>query len=575
MNYVAYLILRRLRAPLITLIVIYSISVLGYVLIPGVDGDGNPYNMNFFQAFYFVSFMGSTIGFGEIPFEFTAAQRFWTLFCIYATVVGWIYSIGAVIAILRDHTFIHLIQRYRFRHRVEHLKQPFYLVCGYGLTGSAVVADLSRRGIQSVVVEIKQSRIDALELDNLPFDIPSLCADASEPDVVQDAGVALENCIGVLCLTDDDHVNLYIALASKLLAPKRMVLSRVATREYAGNLRSFNTDHVIDPFETFAEYLCNAVFHPYRQLAYNWLISPQHRSLQSVMKPEKGRWIICGYGRLGKAVQRRFEQLGLDTVIVEPDPDSRNIKDDYWVVKGLGTEAHTLMEAGIQSAVGIVAGTADDANNLSIVLTAKDLKKNLMVVARQNSHHNTPVFKAADINMIMDPNMIIAQRIMTLIKTPLLIRFLEEIKQHDEVWCEKLVRHFDVMVRDNPLDSWSLQIDQNTTPALYESLRYGQEVKARHLSAHPQSRGQQLPAMVLMVVRKGTHHVLPPEDFCLRIDDEVLFCGRSHVQSQMLWTVCNSNVLKYVISGQDEAGGYLWQRLFKKKVQSKDFGGRV
>ena len=86
MNYVAYLILRRLRAPLITLIVIYSISVLGYVLIPGIDGDGDPYQMNFFQAFYFVSFMGSTIGFGEIPYEFTAAQRFWTLFCIYATV---------------------------------------------------------------------------------------------------------------------------------------------------------------------------------------------------------------------------------------------------------------------------------------------------------------------------------------------------------------------------------------------------------------------------------------------------------------------------------------------------------
>ena len=87
MNYVAYLVLRRLRAPLITLIVIYSLSILGYVLIPGVDPNGEPYRMNFFHAFYFVSFMGSTIGFGELPHEFTSAQRFWTLFCIYATVV--------------------------------------------------------------------------------------------------------------------------------------------------------------------------------------------------------------------------------------------------------------------------------------------------------------------------------------------------------------------------------------------------------------------------------------------------------------------------------------------------------
>ncbi|AUM11607.1 potassium channel family protein [Ketobacter alkanivorans] len=573
MNYVAYLILRRLRAPLIALIVIYSVSILGYVLIPGVDDEGNLHHMNFFEAFYFVSFMGSTIGFGELPYEFTAPQRFWTLFCIYGTVVGWIYSIGAVIATLRDQTFINLIQRHRFRNRVENLKQPFYLVCGYGLTGSAVVADLSRRGIQSVVVELKQSRIDAMELDNLPFDIPSLCADASEPDVVKDAGVAMKNCIGTLCLTDNDHVNLYIALASKLLSPERMVLSRVATREYAGNLKSFGTDHVVDPFETFADYLTNAVFSPYRQLAYNWLISPQHRSLSSVVKPQKGRWIICGFGRLGQAIQKRFEQHGLETVIIEPDPEGRKLKDDYRVVKGLGTEATTLIEAGIHNAVGIIAGTADDANNLSIVLTARELKKSLMIVARQNHHHNVDVFKAANINMIMDPNMIIAQRIMVLIKTPLLMRFLEEIKQHDEDWCEKLVCHFDVLVRDHPLDSWSIRIDRETTPAIYETLRFGVPVKIQNLSTHPQSRGVQLPAMALMVMRAGEVHLLPEQDFCLRIGDEILFCGQSRVLNQMLWTVCNTNVLRYVISGQDEASGYLWQRFFKKKDQSKDIGG--
>ncbi|MAR92413.1 MAG: NAD(P)-binding protein [Pseudomonadota bacterium] len=562
MNYVAYVILRRLRAPLITLILTYSISMLGYVLIPGVDPSGEPYRMTFFEALYFVSYMGSTIGFGELPHEFTASQRFWTLLCIYATVVAWIYSIGAVITILREPTFILQIQRARFRRRVAHLREPFYLVCGYGLTGSAVVADLSRRGVQSVVVEIQQGRIDALELDNLPFDIPCLCADAGEPDVLQDAGVSQPNCVGVLCLTDDDHVNLYISLASKLLAPKRMVLSRVATREYAGNMKSFGTDHVIDPFETFAEYLTNAVFAPYRQLAYNWLISPKHRSLQSMVVPDAGRWVICGFGRLGKAIRRRFEQQGLETVIIEPDPAGQAVKEDYRVVQGLGTEAPTLIEADIKNAVGIVAGTADDANNLSIVLTARELNPHLMLVARQNQHSNAPVFNAANIHMIMDPNMIIAQRIMVLIKTPLLIRFLEEIETHDEAWCEKLVRRFDLMVRDHPLDSWSYRVNQDSTPALYEGVRYGRGVTVGHLTCHPQDRSQQLPAMALMLQREGKIHLLPEPDFELKIDDQLLFCGRSRVQNTMSWTVINSNVLEYVISGQDEAKGYLWRHLF-------------
>ena len=75
MGHVFYLLLRRLRTPIITIIVVYSVSVLGFVLIPGVDDEGKPWRMDFFHAFYFVSFMGSTIGFGEIPYPFTAGQR--------------------------------------------------------------------------------------------------------------------------------------------------------------------------------------------------------------------------------------------------------------------------------------------------------------------------------------------------------------------------------------------------------------------------------------------------------------------------------------------------------------------
>ena len=56
------LILRRMRAPLI---VIFSVSVLGLTLVPGVDGNGEPWRMSFFDALYFMSYTATTIGFGE------------------------------------------------------------------------------------------------------------------------------------------------------------------------------------------------------------------------------------------------------------------------------------------------------------------------------------------------------------------------------------------------------------------------------------------------------------------------------------------------------------------------------
>ena len=561
MKYVAYLVLRRLRAPLITLIVIWSIAVLGYVLIPGRDDHGNVYHMNFLHAFYFVSYMGSTIGFGEIPYAFTPAQRFWTLFCIYGTVIGWFYSIGAVVTILRDPTFLNLMQRTRFRRSVAGIREPFYLVCGYGHTGSALVTDLSAHGIQTVVLDCDADRIEALELDNHPFDIPRLCADASDPDVLQDAGVQHPECVGVLCLTNDDHVNLYVAIASKLLAPRRTVISRVSSAEYAANLASFGTDHIIDPFETFAQYLSKSIVTPYHQLVYDWLLSPRHRSIESARQLRYGRWIICGYGRFGQALQRHFSANGMETVIVEPDPGARQIAPGQRVVKGWGTEAVTLQEADIVNAVGIVAGTPDDANNLSIVMTARQLKPDLVLVARQNRKANHSIFRAANVQGIMDPSVIIAQRIMFLIKTPLLMEFLDAIAGQTEDWCKGLLQRLEKLVHNDALESWSFQVDEKQTPALAEALAHGDAVPLSALSAHPHEREVQLPALALMIERDKEKLLLPTPETVLQSGDRILYCGLRRALAQMLWTVDNQNVLRYVVSGQEGASGYLWKKL--------------
>jgi voltage-gated potassium channel len=72
-----FLILRRMRTPLIVLILVFSISTVGLALIPGVGPDGEPARMTLFDAFYFMSYTATTIGFGELPWPFTTAQRLW------------------------------------------------------------------------------------------------------------------------------------------------------------------------------------------------------------------------------------------------------------------------------------------------------------------------------------------------------------------------------------------------------------------------------------------------------------------------------------------------------------------
>ncbi|MGZ4604371.1 MAG: potassium transporter TrkA, partial [Kineosporiaceae bacterium] len=59
-----FLIMRRMRAPLIVLILIFAVSVVGLTLIPGQDAAGRPVRMGFFDAFYVISYTATTIGFG-------------------------------------------------------------------------------------------------------------------------------------------------------------------------------------------------------------------------------------------------------------------------------------------------------------------------------------------------------------------------------------------------------------------------------------------------------------------------------------------------------------------------------
>src|SRR3569832_2572993 len=84
-----FLVLRRMRTPLIVLIVIFAVSVLGLTLIPGQDAQGRPWRMGLFDAFYVMSYTATTIGFGEIPYPFTYGQRMWVTVAIYLTVIGW------------------------------------------------------------------------------------------------------------------------------------------------------------------------------------------------------------------------------------------------------------------------------------------------------------------------------------------------------------------------------------------------------------------------------------------------------------------------------------------------------
>ena len=557
MNSVLFLFLRRMRAPLLVLLAAYAISVGGMVLIPGADDQGEPWQMTFFHAFYFVSYMGSTIGFGEIPYEFTDAQRFWVVVTIYLSVISWLYAIGTILSIIQDPAFKRAVTEQRFTLQVRRLRDPFYLIVGYGESGSLLVPALERRQLRSVVIDNRQERIDRLELENFGFDVPGLCADGREVHFLREAGIDHPYCIGVVALTDDPDVNVKVAITAKLLKPDLTVICRAESRSTEANLASFGTDYIINPYRVFADHLTMALRAPSVHALYRWLINTPGRPLPELVHPPRGTWIICGHGRFGRAVGQYLAYENIPTVFIEPRAE-RAPPD---AIIGFGTEAVTLREAGIDQAVALVAGADLDINNLSIVMTAKALKPSLHIVVRQNRRANDVVFAATGVDQVMQAGRIIVWRILPLLTTPLLSQFLRQARHHSESWASALLEQIQEVSPDGVPLVWSVVLDHTEAPAVCDGLRAGYAIRLQNLLQDPRETGKNLPCMPLMLVRGGKRQLLPTGEQMLQQGDQLLLCGVPKTDGLLRWSLFNRNVLRSLMTGERRPDGYIWRWL--------------
>ena len=559
MQNVVYLLLRRMRLPLIEVISTYALSILGLVLIPGVDDQGNPWRMDFFHAIYFVSFLGSTIGFGEIPYPFTGAQRMWTTFIIYAAVFSWLYAIGSILTLIQDAAFRRVLAFSAFTRKVRNRQEPFYLVCGYGDAGSWLVRELTERGLHCVVIEKDQQKILGIQVEDLHDDVPALCADAMDSGSLTAAGLKHPQCQGVVAITSDDHCNLTIAISSKLLAPELPVICQSDSKDAAANMASFGTDHIVDPFEIFASRFGMMFHSPSMYLVYEWMTAVHNAPLTELKTPPHGTWILCGYGRFGKAVTEYLSMEGVKTRLIEADVALTRAPKG--TIEGRGTEADTLLEAEVREVAGIIAGTDNDSNNLSILITARDLNPELFTVGRQNSRSNDAIFRAAKIDLTMQPATITAQHILGLILAPVLDDFLRLANDQDDTWANLLVSRVAGVVEEVAPETWDLEISPMRAPSVFDCLIREQEIRLQHICSDPRDRSVTLPCVPLLLKRDGISTLLPEMDQVLRGGDQLLFCGLKDAQDQMDHVVHDHQAIDYMRTGFDRPSGTVWRWL--------------
>jgi len=544
-----WIILQRMRAPFLVLLISYTISIIGFILIDGMDNEGQIYHMSIFDAFYVTTYTATTIGFGEIPFTFTYEQRIWSSIIVYIVVLGWFYSIGTLITLLQDKLFLLEIQKAKFKRQVKNIRQKYIIVLGYNYVTSEIIKKALKEGIRAVVIEKDSNKADTLILENFTPTVPILIADAFNPKALELAGINSHYCKAIISLFQDDALNLRIALTSKLLNKHITLAIKSTTENHTENLRDLGVEIIENPFEIIAQQIQMALFTPTLLKLQNWThhLDSLDASLQTL--PE-GKYIICGYGRMGHSIYNVLQNNNIESIFVEVDESKfMNISaaEKIHLVMGDGDDKELLIEAGIYESVVIIAGTNDDTINLSILATAKKLNKNIITMARENEMEDFSIFNHAKIDYIFMPSKILINKTANALINPLSDKFIQILSTKDEIWAKNLLHKLIKNININP-KLYELTINNKETPQIYNGLKNKQIIKLHLLKISLRNNNMSNNILPLFLIKENNKSILLPSwDEDIHINDQILFACDENAIDDMEYICQNINEFNYAL----------------------------
>ena len=130
--------------------------------------------------------------------------------------------------------------------------------------------------------------------------------------------------------------------------------------------------------------------------------------------------IVCGYGRIGQMLSKELADGGADFVIIERSEErcEQARAKGYLALQGEATDEAVLLTAGVARARILATVLPDDAANVFITLSARDLNRQVEIIARGEAPSTEGKLKQAGANRVVMPTHIGAERIAELILFP-------------------------------------------------------------------------------------------------------------------------------------------------------------
>jgi len=151
------------------------------------------------------------------------------------------------------------------------------------------------------------------------------------------------------------------------------------------------------------------------------------RKVQRRIDKLDNHYIICGYGRIGSVVVQEILKVSSDVVVVEHAPEliEQLKRDGIMHLCGDATDDTLLMAAGIKRAKSIVTALTDEAANVYVTLTARQLNPKISIIARANNASHITRLEFAGADRVVLPHLIGGMRMAHTVLRPTVTDFLD------------------------------------------------------------------------------------------------------------------------------------------------------
>lgn len=159
----------------------------------------------------------------------------------------------------------------------------------------------------------------------------------------------------------------------------------------------------------------------------------KNRKMKKEISKLSDHIIICGFGRNGKQAAQKLGIYDKSYVVVEKNKGLiERFDEDVLFVHGNANEDDVLMEAGIDKAHSIIVALPNDADNLFVVLSARQINKAINIISRASQETSYKKLKLAGANNVIMPDKIGGDHMASLVVMPDLVEFLDNLSIIDD-----------------------------------------------------------------------------------------------------------------------------------------------